>query len=98
MPYCTIVEFEWNDAIDRAGFEGMMAGAGGGAAGAGDAPPAAGLLSRIVGVDDTAARIVEVWRSGADAQAFAAQSAAVTSQMPAPSRVVGFEVSSYQTA
>ena len=96
MPYCTIVEFEWNDAIDRAGFEGMMTGTRAG--GDGDAPPPAGLLSRIVGVDDTAARIVEVWRSGADAQAFAAQSAPVTSQMPAPSRVVGFEVSSYQTA
>jgi len=94
MPYCTIVEFEWNDHISRAGFEAMMAGAGAGA----DVAPPAGLLSRIVGVDDTAARIVEVWRSGADAQAFAEQTAEMTGQMPAPSRVVGFDVASYQTA
>ena len=33
-------------------------------------------MTRIVGVDDGAARIVEVWRSGADAQAFAAGDAA----------------------
>jgi hypothetical protein len=57
-----------------------------------------GLMTRIVGVDDGAARIVEVWRSSADAQAFAAATAPTTSQMPAPSRLVGFEVSSYQSA
>ncbi len=28
MPYCTIVEFEWNDGLGRAGFESMMAAAG----------------------------------------------------------------------
>jgi hypothetical protein len=93
MPYCTIVEFEWNENIDRAGFEAVMAGAGAGAG----APPPAGLLSRIVGVDDTAARIVEVWRSGADARAFAELTAPMTSQMPAPSRVVGFEATHYET-
>ncbi len=31
MPYRTIVEFEWNENIDRAGFEAVMAGAGAGA-------------------------------------------------------------------
>jgi hypothetical protein len=90
MPFCTIVEFEWNAGVDRAGFEDMVATAG--------AAVPDGLLTRIVGIDDHAARVVEVWRSGADAQAFAEQSAPVTGQLPAPSRVVGFEVSSYQTA
>ena len=92
MPFCTIVEFEWNADFGRAGFEGMMATTGTAA----QVPE--GLMTRIVGVDDSAARIVEVWRSGADAQAFAAATAATTSRMPAPSRVVGFEVSSYQSA
>jgi hypothetical protein len=92
MPFCTIVEFEWNADFGRAGFEGMMATTGTAA----QIPE--GLMTRIVGVDDGAARIVEVWRSGADAQAFAAATAPTTSQMPAPSRVVGFEVSSYQSA
>jgi hypothetical protein len=46
MPFCTIVEFEWNAGVDRAGLEGMM----------------------------------------------------VTGRLPAPSPVVGFEVSSYRTA
>ena len=92
MPFCTIVEFEWNADFGRAGFEGMMATTGTAA----QVPE--GLMTRIVGVDDGAARIVEVWRSGADAQAFAAATARTTSQMPAPSRVVGFEVSSYQSA
>lgn len=93
MPFCTIVEFEWTADFGRAGFEEAMTAAAGA-----DAQVPDGLLTRIVGIDDSAARIVEVWRSGADAQAFAAASAPVTSQMPAPARVVGFEVSSYQTA
>lgn len=92
MPFCTIVEFEWTADFGRTGFEGMMATAGA------DAQVPEGLMTRIVGVDDSGARIIEVWRSGTDAQAFAAVTAPTTSQMPAPSRVVGFEVSSYQSA
>jgi hypothetical protein len=92
MPYCTIVEFDWTADFGRAGFEAMMAAAGT------DEHIPEGLQTRIVGIDDSAARIVEVWRTSADAQAFAAASAPVTSQMPTPSRVVGFEVMSYQTA
>jgi hypothetical protein len=91
MAFCTIVEFEWNADFGRACFEEMMTTANA------DAQVPQGLMTRIVGVDDSAARIVEVWRSGADAQAFAAESAPVTSRMPAPSRVVGFEVTSYQS-
>jgi hypothetical protein len=91
MPYCTIVEFEWNESLDRAGFDAMMAAAGP------DGPLPEGLLTRIVGGDDVTGRVVEVWRSGADARAFAERSAPATGQMPAPSRVAGFEASSYQT-
>ena len=92
MPFCTIVELEWTGDFGRTDFEAMMASSGA------DTGVPEGLLTRIVGIDDSAGRVVEVWRSGADAQAFAEQSASVTGKMPAPSRVVGFEASSYQTA
>jgi len=92
MPFCTIVELEWTAGFWRSDFEAMMASSGA------DAGVPEGLITRIVGIEDSAGRVVEVWRSGADAQAIAEQSAPVTSQMPAPSRVAGFEVSSYQTA
>ena len=92
MPYCTIVEFEWNEGLDRAAFDAMMATTGQGG------PLPEGLLTRLVGVDDSAARVIEVWQSGADARAFAERSAPATSQMPASTRVVGFEATSYQTS
>ena len=42
----------------------------------------------------------EVWRSSDDARAFAEQSgpAMAVAEMPAPSRVYGFEVTSYEVA
>jgi hypothetical protein len=91
MPYCTIVEFEWNESLDRERFAGMLDNAG-----AGRAAPE-GRLSQIAGIDDTGARVIEVWRSGDDARRFAEQSAPSLSavQMPPPSRVLGFEVTSY---
>jgi hypothetical protein len=44
--------------------------------------------------------VIEVWRSGDDAQAFAKQSGPLlaTVPMPPPSRVTGFEVTSYEVA
>jgi hypothetical protein len=90
MAFCTIVEFEWNENLGRERFERLTAGSD-----AGNLGPD-GRLARITGIDDSGARVVEVWRSAADAKAFAAASAAVTSQMPAPTRVVGFEVTSYR--
>lgn len=89
MPFCTIVEFEWSDEAERDRFQR--------AADAGE-PVADGRLARIVGIDDAGARVVEVWRSGEDARAFAEATAASVAQMPAPSRVVGFEVTSYVVA
>ena len=61
---------------------------------------ATGQLSRILGIDDNAARIVEVWQTPADAQRFAEQSAPQlqASAMPAPSRVSAFDVTSYETS
>jgi hypothetical protein len=44
--------------------------------------------------------VIEVWRSGDDARAFAEKSrpALAAAQMPAPARVVGFETTSYRVA
>jgi len=89
MPFCTIVEFEWGDELERDRYEAATK-----VAGADDAVPP-GRLARIVGVDDAGARVVEVWRSGADARAFAEHSAHAVAHMPTPSRVIGFEVTSY---
>jgi hypothetical protein len=90
MPYCTIVEFEWDENFDQERFTSTIGDAGG------ETPPD-GLLSRITGIDDQGARVIEVWRSGDDARAFAAKSRPflAAAQLPAPLRVVGFEVTSY---
>lgn len=94
MTYCTVVEFEWSSAEERAKFENMISAAGGG-----DQAPE-GRLSHITGIDDAGARMIEVWRSGDDARAFAEQSgpALAAVEMPMPSRVYGFEVTSYVVA
>jgi hypothetical protein len=91
MTYCTIVEFEWSESLDRERFAGMLDSAG-----AGQAVPE-GRLSKIAGIDEAGARVIEVWRSGDDARKFAEQSAPSLSavKMPAPTRVLGFEVTSY---
>jgi hypothetical protein len=92
MPFCTIVEFQWDESFDHAAFARAVGGAG-------DSLPA-GCLSRISSVDSAGARIIEVWQSGQDAQAFAEQSKPFLdgAQLPAPSRVSGFELTSYLTA
>lgn len=94
MAFCTIVEFEWEGAEGRARFEAAVA-----AASDGTAVPE-GRLSRIVGVQDRGARVVEVWASPADAQRFAEATgpALARVQMPAPSRVDTFEVTAYDVA
>ena len=58
------------------------------------------MIERAGPVDDTGARVIEVWRSGADAQAFAEQTAPALAeiQMPPPSRVIGFETTGYVVA
>lgn len=90
MPYCTIVEFEWDESFGRehfASMAGMMD----------EEVPPPGRLSRIAGIDDRGARMIEVWRSSDDARAFAEQSAPAlaNADFPPPARVVGFEVSTY---
>ena len=94
MPFCTIVEFEWDETFDREHFTSMV-----GAAGA-DSEPVAGRLSRIAGIDEHGARMIEVWQSGDDARAFAERSAPALAgaALPQPSRVVGFEVTSYEVS
>jgi hypothetical protein len=89
MTFCTLVEFEWNETFGRERFTSAVGDVGG--------EPPEGLLSRIVGIDDKGARVIEVWRSGGDAQAFAEKSRPflAAAQLPPPSRVTGFEVTSY---
>jgi hypothetical protein len=91
MPYCTVVEFEWDETFDRERFASMVGRAGEAA------QPPEGRLSHITGIDEHGARMIEVWRSGEDAKAHADQSAPflATVEMPPPSRVFGFEVTSY---
>jgi len=63
----------------------------------GETPAPDGRLSQISGIDEKGARVIEVWRSAGDAQAFAEKSRPVlaAAKLPAPSRVLGFEVTSY---
>jgi hypothetical protein len=92
MPYCTVVEFEFSSPEERKQLENMVGSAG-------DLAPE-GRLSHITGIDDAGARMIEVWRSSDDARAFAEKSAPALAgaDLPAPSRVYGFEVTSYVVA
>jgi len=92
MPYCTIVEFEWDESFDYESFGQAIGGHG---AGLPD-----GCLSRIQSIDGSGARMIEVWQSGEHARAFAEQSAPTlaSTPMPTPARVTGFELTSYQVA
>jgi hypothetical protein len=94
VAFCTIVEFEWEGPADRAHFEAAVETASRGAV----APE--GRLSRIVGVEDTGARVVEVWATPADAQRFAEATAPdlAAVEMPAPTRVETFAVTTYDVA
>ncbi|HEV2360761.1 MAG TPA: hypothetical protein VGS21_03560 [Acidimicrobiales bacterium] len=89
MAYCTVVEFEWGEGFDVEGFGETMASL--------DTTRPAGRVSKIVGIDEKGARVIEVWESGDAARRFAEESAprmaGVT--MPPPSRVYGFAVTSY---
>ena len=90
MPYCTIVELEWDETFDRGAFARSLEEMG-----TATVPP--GRLSKIGGIDEKRARMIEVWRSSDDARAFAEKGTPSLSQgsIPPPSRVVGFEVSTY---
>jgi hypothetical protein len=88
VPYRTVVEFEWDGPGPRATFESLTSG--------GDAP-VEGRLVRILGHDDHGARAIEVWDSPEDARRFAESSAPSrdTVELLAPTRVFGFEVTSF---
>ena len=94
MTYCTVVEFEWDGDFDHEGFRHTLGRL------SEESPSPSGLLSRITSIDASGARVIEVWRSGDDAQAFAKQAGPLlaTVPMPPPSRVTGFEVTSYEVA
>jgi len=76
MTYCTVVEFEWDEDFDHEGFRRTLGRL------SEESPSPAGLLSRITGIDASGARVIEVWRSGDDAQAFAKQSAPLLAADP----------------
>ncbi|HLK45861.1 MAG TPA: hypothetical protein VKT18_07715 [Acidimicrobiales bacterium] len=86
MTYCTVVEFEWADAAARSTFEAF--------AGRDEAASVEGRLVRVVGIDDAGARAIEVWATPDDARRFAESTAPgmAGANLPAPSRVFGFEV------
>lgn len=88
MAYCTIVEFEWDETFDHSGFSSLIAE---------EQNPPPGRISRIAGIGSTGARMIEVWRSSDDARAFAEQSgpALADAALPSPSRVTGFDVTTY---
>lgn len=92
MPFCTIVEFEWDGPAACHAFEATMAAVNA------EAPPATGRLSRIVGVNDAGARVVEVWSSPEDAQRFVEASAPQLARapLPAPARITSFVVTVYE--
>jgi hypothetical protein len=87
MAYCTIVEFDWDESFDHEAFAAAVSAGS-------DALPD-GCLGRIASIDTTGARMIEVWRTGSDARAFAEQSKPFLdgAELPAPSRVSGFEAS-----
>ncbi len=91
MPFCTIVEIDWDPNFGREQFTEFIERSD-----PVDELPD-GCLSRIVGIDDDGARMIEIWRSGDDARAFAERSAPSLAdvRMPPPTRITGFETTSY---
>ena len=90
MAYCTVVEFEFDRAGQREALERATSSGG-------DAT-AEGRLVRIVGIDEHGARAIEVWRAPEDARRFAETSAPSLDELPAPSRVFGFEATIFDVA
>jgi hypothetical protein len=59
---------------------------------------AEGRLVRTIGIDEHGARAIEVWRAPEDARRFAETSAPSLDELPAPCRVFGFEVTTFEVA
>ena len=81
MTFCTMVEFEFDEAFGRERFTSTIGDAGG------QTPE--GRLSRIVGIDGKGARIIEVWRSADDARAFAEKKPAIPRRRSAAAAIEG---------
>jgi hypothetical protein len=94
MAFCTVVDFEFEGPEGRAAFEAAMSSIGI------EGPPATGRLSRIVGLEETGAHVVEVWGTADEARRFAEAAGPLLAQVsfPAPSRVSAFEVTTYDVA
>jgi hypothetical protein len=82
---------EWAESFDTARYAQLVEDDGGL-----NALPE-GCLGRIVGSEDSAAYVIEVWRSAEDARRFGEKSGRRIAgiQMPAPTRAVGFEATTF---
>lgn len=91
MAFCTIVE--WDSEIDPGAFAALLQSAGT------QAELPAGCLSRLVGNAGAGPCVIEVWQSGDDAKRYGEESAPKVgaSEIPPPTRVVGFEADVYQS-
>jgi hypothetical protein len=85
MAFCTIVE--WDGDLDPRHFKALAESAG-----VQDELPA-GCVSRVFGHVGTGACVIGVWQTGDDAKRFSEQSKPKigVSELPPPTRVVGFE-------
>ena len=91
MAFCTIVE--WDSEIDPGAFAALLQSAGT------QAEWPAGCISRLVGNAGAGQCVIEVWQSGDDAKRYGEESAPKVgaSEIPPPTRVVGFEADVYQS-
>jgi hypothetical protein len=91
---CTVVEFHWDAPEGRRAFEAAMEAV------SAEAPPPTGRTSRIVGLTDMGAHVVEVWRTPEDARRLAAAAAPLLARVsfPAPASVHSFDVTSYEAS
>jgi hypothetical protein len=85
MPFCTLLE--WDSGFDRELFDRLNERAG-----ISDELPD-GCLSRIVGLVESGARVIEVWESQDDARRFSEQNTSLIAELniPPPTGVAAFE-------
>jgi hypothetical protein len=91
MAFCTIVE--WDSEIDPGAYAALEESAGA------QTELPAGCLSRLIGRAEKGPCVIEVWETRDDAKRYTEQSAPKTgaSEIPPPTRVVGFVADVYQS-
>ena len=91
MPFCTLLE--WDRGFDLERYNRLNERAG-----THDDLPE-GCVSRIVGLVESGARVIEVWESDQDARRFADENAPLIAevQMPPPTGVAAFETTVFMS-